>query len=60
MNAFYIFIVRVVVSIVMAFFICRFFFPGQPLYRVLGLAAIMLGLAYLFQYTRKRDREDRG
>jgi len=58
MGAFYVFLIRLVVSIVLAFLITRLFFQGASIYRILGLAAIMLILAYLFEYTKRKDREE--
>jgi uncharacterized membrane protein YuzA (DUF378 family) len=57
MGAFSVFIIRLVVSIILAFLIGRLFFQGASVYKILGLAAIMLVLAYLFQFTRRKDRE---
>jgi len=57
MNRFTIFIIRLALSLGLAFLICRFFFPGASIIRVLGLAVIMLVLSYLFEYTRKKERE---
>jgi uncharacterized membrane protein len=57
MGAFYVFIIRLVLSIMLAFLISRFFFHGRPMIKIFGLAAIMLALAYLFEYTKKKDRE---
>ena len=57
MGAFSVFLIRLVVSIILAFLIGRLFFQGAPMYKIFGLAAIMLVLAYLFQFTRRKDRE---
>jgi uncharacterized membrane protein len=56
MGSLYAFIVRVGLSILLAVMICRFFFKGTSVIKIFGLALIMLGLAYLFQYTRRKDR----
>jgi uncharacterized membrane protein len=56
MGTFERFVIRLVLSIVFAFLISRFFFPNGPLFKVFGLALVMLGLAYFFEYRRKRDR----
>ena len=58
MTIFYIFIMRLVLSMVLALLICRFFFPGASTIRVLGLAVIMLILSYLFENMRKKEREE--
>ena len=58
MGAYSIFLIRAVLAVVLAFFISRVFFQGMDTAKVLGLAAILFGLAYLFEYLRKRDEED--
>jgi hypothetical protein len=57
MTVFYIFVIRLGLSIALAFLICRFFFPGISIIRVFGLALIMLILSYLFENTRKKERK---
>jgi len=52
-----IFFIRLILSIMLAFIICRFFFQGTPIIYIMGLAVVMLGLAYLFEYTKKRNKE---
>jgi hypothetical protein len=42
----------------LAWFICRIFFPGATIIRVLGLAGIMLILSYLFENMRKKEKEE--
>jgi len=49
------FFVRVILAVFLAFLISWMFFPGKSLLNTFVLAAILLCLAYLFQYTRKRD-----
>jgi len=56
MTIFYIFIIRLALSMALAFLICRFFFPGTSIIRVLGLAVIMLILSYLFENMRKKEK----
>ena len=51
-------LLRVILSVGMAFLLARIFFQGMPLIKVLGLAAVMFALAYLFEYTKRKDRED--
>ena len=51
-------IIRLVLSVFLAILIGRFFFQGASIAKVLGLAAVMFGLAYVFQYTKKRDQEE--
>jgi len=56
-GRFEMFLIRLILAIIFAFFLCRIFFPGIPMIKVFGLAVIMFGLAYLFEYLRKRDEE---
>ena len=54
MNQLTIFFIRAVVGLAFAAFVTRIFFGRiDPLY-VLGLAIIMIGLAYLAEYLRGR------
>ncbi|MGD8982852.1 MAG: hypothetical protein PVI53_02450 [Desulfobacteraceae bacterium] len=57
MGTFSIFLIRMVVSIMLAFLISRFFFQGASMVKILGLAAIMLILAYLFEFTKRKERK---
>ena len=50
-----IFLLRVILSIFIGFLIGRFFFEKMVMYKVFGLAAVLLGLAYLLEYFRKRN-----
>ncbi len=59
MKSLYVLMIRLVLSLLLAYFICRFFFPGRSIFGVLGLAVVMCALAYLFQYTRKRDKGEK-
>jgi FtsH-binding integral membrane protein len=58
MGAFSVFLIRLLVSIMLAFLISRIFFQGASVYKILGLAAIMFVLAYLFEYTKRKDRHE--
>jgi hypothetical protein len=49
-------LLRLILAVLLAFLIGRFFFPGASIFKILGFAAIMLVLAYLFEYTRKKDK----
>jgi hypothetical protein len=57
MGTFSIFLIRLVVSVILAFLISRFFFQGASMVKILGLAAIMLILAYLFEFTKRKERK---
>jgi Flp pilus assembly protein TadB len=55
------FLIRGVLSLVFAALISRFFFPEGSVLSVLGLAGVLLGLAYCLEYLRKRnERENYG
>jgi succinate-acetate transporter protein len=58
MGKFEIFVIRLILSVLFALLACRVFFKGTPLIKVMGLAAILLGLAYLFEYIRRRGNEE--
>jgi Flp pilus assembly protein TadB len=54
-------LIRVVLSLLFAVLISRFFFPNGGVPAVLGLAGVLLGLAYCFESLRKRnERENYG
>lgn len=55
MKSIYTFLIRVVLSGVLAVIIGHFFFKDITNTRTLGLAFVLLVLAYLFEYTKKRD-----
>ena len=57
MGAYTVFLIRLVVSVILAFLISRLFFQGASIVKILGFAAIMLVLAYLFEFTRRKDRK---
>ena len=51
-----VFFLRIILAIMLAFVIGRFFFEHMTVIKVGLLAGVMLGFAYLFEYTKKRDR----
>jgi len=51
-----VFAVRVILAIVLAILIGRFYFQEHTLVKTVILAVVLFGLAYVFQYTKKRDR----
>ncbi len=51
----YKFAIRLVLSLVFAFIVSSMFFHGTTIVKVCGLAAILLSLAYIFEYSRKED-----
>jgi Flp pilus assembly protein TadB len=56
MGAFELFVIRLILSGMIAFLITRFFFQNTPVIMVFALAIAMLGLAYLLERLRKRDK----
>ncbi|MFC1532516.1 hypothetical protein ACFL7M_03995 [Thermodesulfobacteriota bacterium] len=57
MKYFYIFLLRLALSIILASVICMFFFKGIEMTKISLLAGIMLLLAYLFENVKKRDKD---
>ncbi len=55
MGGLIIFLIRAVLSAMLAVLIERVFFQSTALPKIILLAVVMLGLAYLFEYTKKRD-----
>jgi hypothetical protein len=49
-------IIRLILSVIIAFLIGRFFFQKASTLKTAGLAAALLGLAYLFEHIRKRNK----
>lgn len=56
MVAWRVFVVRMILSIVLSALLSYIFFGHLSIVRVGGLAAALLGFAYLFEYTKKRDK----
>jgi hypothetical protein len=56
MNSLLVHLVRLVLAILIAWAISQFFFHGASFLKVIVLAVVLLGLAYLFEYAKKRDR----
>jgi hypothetical protein len=53
-SGFQIFVLRAILGAVFAVVISRIFYPDANLIHVAGLGIILVGLAYLAQYLRKR------
>ena len=53
-----IFVIRLVTSVVIALFISIFFFQKKSVVLVGGLALALFGLAYVFEYARKRNKDE--
>lgn len=47
---------RLILSIVFAALISRFFFQSMEIIKIIGLGVVLFGLAYLLEYLRKRDK----
>jgi hypothetical protein len=59
LNSLHIFIIRAILGGVFAVLLSRMFYPGANLIYVIGLAVILVGLAYLAEYFRlRRTRND--
>jgi uncharacterized membrane protein len=52
-----IFAIRAILGIAFAVLLIRFFYPDATAFHVGGLAVVMVGLAYVFEYFRKRKSE---
>lgn len=58
MRSFYIFVARFILSVISAFVVSWFFFQNTAVIKIFGLAIIMLGLAYVLEYSRKRKKDE--
>jgi hypothetical protein len=56
MGAFEVFLIRVVLAGLFSVLISRVFFRGTSVIKISALAVALLGLAYLFEWLRKRDK----
>ncbi len=56
MTNFHMFVIRAILGLVFAVVLTRFFYPHAKLIYTIGLAVILVGLAYLSEYLRKRKR----
>ncbi|MFO7740510.1 MAG: hypothetical protein R6V46_18675 [Desulfatiglandaceae bacterium] len=54
-----IFALRLILSILFAVLISRFFFQNMEMVKIIGLGVVLFGLAYLLEYLRKRDKGER-
>jgi Flp pilus assembly protein TadB len=51
-------IIRLLTSVLAALFISFFFFQKKSVVFIIGLALALFGLAYVFEYARKRRKDD--
>lgn len=54
MTNFHMFVIRAILGLVFAVVLTRFFYPHAKLIYIIGLAAILVGLAYFSEYLRRR------
>jgi hypothetical protein len=54
-----IFALRLVLAVIFAVLISRFFFQNMEIIKIIGLGIVLFGLAYLLEYLRKRDKGER-
>ncbi len=59
MGSYYIFIIRLILSVLIGLVICRMFFQNIPVFKVVGLCVLIFALAYLFEYLRNIGKEDK-
>lgn len=59
MSSFRVILIRAALAIAIAVVVMRLFFPEGGTGRTLGLAAVLFGLAYVFEYTKRRDRDQK-
>jgi hypothetical protein len=56
MGRFEIFVLRLILTGILAVLISRIFFQQSSLIKTVGLGGLMLGLAYVLEYVRKRNQ----
>ncbi len=56
LTAFYIFIIRAVLSTFFAVLVMRFFYPKAGIPSVMGCAIVLVGMAYVLESFRKRKK----
>lgn len=60
MAAFYIFVFRAVLGAGFAVLLMRFFYPKASIVAVIGVAILLVGMAYVMENFRKRKRRPQG
>ncbi len=58
MNPFLLLVIRILLAAGIAILISRYFFKGTPVVKVALLALVLLGLAYLHEYFRKKKERE--
>ena len=56
MTGFYIFLIRAAMAIGFAILVTRLFYPDAGMVKVITVAFVMIGMAYIFESFRKRTR----
>lgn len=56
MTGFYIFIIRAVMAVVFAILVTRLFYPDAGMVKVMAVAIVLVGMAYIFESFRKRTK----
>ena len=54
MSHLFIFAIRVIMGAFFAVLLSRFFFPDASLLSVAGMGVFLVGMAYIFEYFRRR------
>ncbi len=57
MTPLYIFMIRVVMGIVFAILATRLFYPDSGMVTVMAVTAVLVGMAYILENFRKRNKE---
>ncbi len=58
MGTFSIFITRLLLSFGFSYIICKVYWGNIQIVKLIGLAVILFGFAYLFEYLRKGKNGD--
>jgi len=56
LTAFYIFIIRAIMAAFFAVLVMRFFYPKAGIPSVMGCAIVLVGMAYVLENFRKRNK----
>lgn len=59
MGSYYILLIRLILSVMISIVVCRMFFQNMAVYKIVILAVLLCGLAYLFEYLRKVGKGDK-
>ncbi|MBW1859750.1 MAG: hypothetical protein JRI70_06645 [Deltaproteobacteria bacterium] len=56
LTGFYIFLIRAVMAVVFAILVTRLFYPDGGMIKVMAVAIVLVGMAYIFESFRKRTK----